>query len=176
MAPPENVARVIAILDEIGARHLLIGGHAMAVYRSPRRTFDVDFAVDGHVRDRIVDRMEREGYRTLHRSPGYSNHVHPDPAIGRVDFVYVSGETADRLFGEARTATLDDGATVRVPRPEHLAAMKIFAIRNDPTRKFSELADVAHLAGLPGVDRESIRREFERHGLGGYWNEIEQSG
>ena len=61
-----------------------------------------------------------------------------------------------------------------VPRPEHLAAMKIFAIRNDPARTLSELTDIAYLAGIPGVDGGSIRREFERHGMGESWNEIER--
>lgn len=53
--------------------------------------------------------------------------------------------------------------------------MKIFAIRNDPSRKFSELADIAHLASLSGVDRDAIAHEFERHGLKDLWDDIERS-
>ena len=170
-----NVTRIQTMLDELGTRHLLIGGHAMAAYGRPRRTFDVDFAVDAAAHGVLRERMESNGYETLHDSPGYSNHAHPDPSIGRVDFVYVSGATADRLFGESREVTLEDGSRVKVPSPEHLAAMKIFAIKNDPSRTFSELADIAYLARVPGVDGESIAREFERHRMKELWNEIQRT-
>jgi hypothetical protein len=61
-----------------------------------------------------------------------------------------------------------------VPRPEHLAAMKVLAMKNDPSRTFSELADIAYLTRIPGVDRESIAAEFDRHGMRGLWDEIER--
>jgi predicted nucleotidyltransferase len=176
MAIDSNVERVRAMLAGLGARHVLIGGHAMAAYGRPRRTFDVDFAVDLGSRDAVIARMERAGYETLHSSAGYSNHLHPDAAIGRVDFVYVAGATADRLFEESRRLALDDGTTLDVARPEHLAAMKVLAMKNDPSRTFSELADIAYLSRVPGVDRGSIAAEFDRHGMRGLWDEIERSG
>src|SRR5437773_782640 len=123
MESGDNVSRLRTMLDELGARSALIGGHAMAAYGRPRRTFDVDFAVDAAAHAVLRKRMESSGYETLHDSPGYSNHAHPDPSIGRVDFVYVSGATAERLFGESREITLEDGSRVKVPSPEHLAAM-----------------------------------------------------
>ena len=169
-----DVARIRSVLKELGIRHLLIGGHAMAAYGRARRTFDVDFAVEASGREALIARMESDGYRTLHRSEGYSNHVHPDPDVGRVDFVYVGGTTAERLFGESRIITLEDGQAVAVPRPEHLAAMKIQAVKNDPSRTFPELADIAFLLQIPGVDRAAIAREFDRQGMRELWNELER--
>jgi hypothetical protein len=52
-----------------------------------------------------------------------------------------------------------------VPRPEHLAAMKIHAMKNDPSRTFQELADIQYLLRLPGVDELEIRGYFEKSGL-----------
>ena len=146
----------------------------MAAYGRARRTFDVDFAVEAPAQGRVIARMERDGYRTVHRSAGYSNHVHSDPLVGRVDFVYLRGTTAERLFGEARPVALEDGTRIDVPKPEHLASMKILAIKNDPSRTFSELADIAFLAEMPGVDRPAIAREFERRGMRELWDEIER--
>ena len=92
-------------------------------------------------------------------------------AMGRVDVVYVDATTSERIFASARPATLA-GVAVLVPRPEHLAAMKIHAMKNDPTRRFRELADIQLLAGLPGVDLDEIRSYFERAGLKEDWDEL----
>ena len=40
---------------------------------------------------------------------------------------------------------------------------------------FSELADIAYLARIRGVDRGSIAAEFERHGMRELWDEIQRS-
>jgi hypothetical protein len=42
------------------------------------------------------------------------------------------------------------GTTLLVPRPEHLAAMKVQAMKNDPSRTFQDLADIQALLSLPG--------------------------
>lgn len=53
-----------------------------------------------------------------------------------------------------------------MPCPEHLAAMKAFAVKNAPERAARDLADVAFLLGLPRVNRGEVRASFERYGLG----------
>jgi hypothetical protein len=110
----------------------------------------------------------------LHRSDGYSNHLHPHPDLGRVDLVYVTGETRRLLFGGARPTLELGGRAIPVPRPEHLAAMKIHAMKNDPTRTLQEMADIAHLLRLPGIDEEEIRGYFERSGLMDRYREIKR--
>jgi len=62
---------------------------------------------------------------------------------------------------------------VPILRAEHLAAMKIFAIKNDPTRKLAELGDIRFLLAVPGVDRDEIRGHFEKHGLGSLYADLE---
>jgi len=152
-------------LRAAGARYALIGGHALAAYGLPRATLDLDLAVEGAVQDPLVAFLEDRGYETLHRSTGYSNHQHPDAILGRVDFVYVRGGTADELFGACRSLPGPGGLEVPVPRPEHLAAMKVQAMLNDPGRRLQELADIRGLLALPEIDRELVRGYFARHAL-----------
>jgi len=64
------------------------------------------------------------------------------------------------------------GVAAAVPKPEHLAAMKVTAMKNDPSRKLEELADIRALLRLPEVDREAVRGYFERAGLGREYEEI----
>ena len=62
--------------------------------------------------------------------------------------------------------------TVPVPRAEHLVAMKVHAMRNDPSRTLQEMADIQFLMRRPGVDDAEIRAYFERAGLEDRYHEI----
>ncbi len=68
-----------------------------------------------------------------------------------------------------------DGLKVPVPRPEHLAAMKVLAMKNDPGRTFQELADIRNLMRQPDFDRDELRRSFDKHGLLGRFRELEET-
>jgi hypothetical protein len=162
----ERVLQILAdFFDARGARWGVIGGLAMAVHGSPRTTLDVDIVAEGDLQEPLIDYLESLGFTTLHRSSGYSNHLHEDPDLGRIDVVYVRGSTSREIFAGAERHQGPGGREVPVPQPEHLAAMKAFAIRNDPSRTLRELADIRVLLDTPGVDRAEIERYFERYGL-----------
>jgi hypothetical protein len=147
---------------------------ALHTYGCSRATNDVDLLVGREAQDRLIAFLERRGFETLHRSDGYSNHLHVDLALGRLDVIYVDEDTHSKIFAEARLVPLA-GTSVMVPKPEHLAAMKIHAMKNDPSRVFQEMADIQFLMGLPGVDRGQIRKYFEESGQSERFDELERS-
>ena len=159
------LSTLAGFFGEIGSEWGVIGGLAMAVHAAPRTTLDVDIIVKGEDQNRLIDFLESRGYETLHRSTGYSNHLHDDPDLGRIDVVYVRGETSRKIFGEMRMVRGPGGLKVPVPTPEHLAALKAYSIKNDPERTLRELADIRALLTGPGVDRAEIRSYFVRYGL-----------
>ena len=59
-----------------------------------------------------------------------------------------------------------------MPRPEHLAAMKIQAMHDDPSRTFQEMADLRALLTRPDVDREAVREAFASRGMADRYDEI----
>jgi hypothetical protein len=84
---------------------MLIGGMAMKAWGRARLTKDVDFAVDRANQDRLLIFAQSLGYETLHVSEAFSNHVHPETRYGRLDFMYLAGETASRFrHGESDRA------------------------------------------------------------------------
>ena len=89
---------------------------------------------------------------------------------GRIDVIYVGGETSRQLFEQARGRLSLGERTFAVPRPEHLVAMKVQAVKNDPRRALRDLADVEALLQLPGVDQEEVRGHFARAGLLDHYN------
>ncbi|MGI5863517.1 MAG: hypothetical protein ACOX6T_15885 [Myxococcales bacterium] len=171
-----NFARVLQqiarFLDERGYRFGLAGAFALHGYGISRATADLDLIVEARAQPELLAFLDSLGYERLHVSEGYSNHLHPLETLGRLDFIYVDEQTAERVFGSAHRVSVFPGLEVPLPSPEHLAAMKILAMKNDPSRVFQEMADIQALLRLPGVDRDKVRAQFERHGLLERFDEI----
>jgi len=162
----ERVLRTLTkFFNENDLKWGVIGGLAMAAHGVPRTTLDVDIVVNGEIQERLVVFLESKGFRTLHRSTGYSNHLHDDPDLGRIDVVYVRGDTSHKIFGNAKAHPGPGGTEIPVPRVEHIAAMKAYSIKNDPSRTLRELADIRMLLDGPGVDRAEVNTYFVRYGL-----------
>ena len=153
----------------------LVGAFALHAYGLSRATADLDFVTQSRVQERVIAFLESQGYETLHASPGYSNHLHADSSMGRVDFVYVGGETSRRLLGGSGTTLRFGDRDLPVPRVEHLVAMKVHAMKNDPGRALQEMADIRVLLQLEGIDRDEVRGYFETAGLIEKYDEIRRS-
>jgi hypothetical protein len=67
----------------------VIGGLGLVGHGVTRATVDLDLVTEAAAQDHLVAFLESQGYETLHRSAGYSNHLHENPERGRVDFVYL---------------------------------------------------------------------------------------
>ena len=168
------IGEVGGFLDRERLPFTVVGALALHTYGYSRATNDVDLLVGADAREPLIAFLEDRGFETLHRSDGYSNHLHSDPAFGRVDVIYVDDRTRDEILAGAKTAPVA-GREVLVPRPEHLAAMKVHAMKNDPSRVFREMADLQFLMNLPGVDLEQIRSYFDKSGQLERYFEIERS-
>jgi Nucleotidyl transferase AbiEii toxin, Type IV TA system len=165
---------VEAFLHQAGFRLAVIGGVALTAYGHPRMTLDLDVVTEAAAQDALIGFMESQGFETLHRSSGYSNHRHSDRSRGRVDFMYVQGTTAHKLFAFAKELPGPGGRPILVPIPEHLIAMKVQAMKDAPERTWQDLVDIAYLFRLDGVNRDEVRQYFERAGLVEKWNELTQ--
>lgn len=171
---PRVLSTLAEFLERESIRYAVIGAFGLQAYGLGRATMDVDLVAEAEAQQAILAFLESLGYDTLHVSAGYSNHLHSMPAMGRVDFVYVGGDTGRLLFGQC-TRALDLGQRrLPVPRAEHLAAMKVQAMKNDPGRTLQEMADIQFLLRLPAIDDEEIRGYFERAGLLERYHEIKR--
>lgn len=144
----------------------------MAAYGFPLPTLDLDFVTRAEVQPALVGFLEAEGFSTLYRSQGFSNHAHPQ--WGRVDFVYVRGATADKLFARVAARPGPRGQMVPTVAPEHLVAMKLAALRSDPSRWQEVRLALAFLLQLPGLDLEEVQTYFQHFGFPGLFHELQQ--
>jgi len=145
--------------------HALIGGFALKVYGYLRATQDVDFVVRQEDQAKIIEFLGSLGFETLYRSTGYSNHRHALSGLGQIDFVYIKGETATTIFSNVKRFSVLRNVDLPVVSPIHLVALKIFTIKNDPSRRLREMADIEHLMTLPEIKTEEVKAYFEKHGL-----------
>ena len=155
---------LIDFFEREGIDYALIGAFALQAYGYMRATQDVDFIVRKEDQKGIIENLESFGFETLYSSPGYSNHVQSLPSFGRIDFVYVKGKTAEEIFMQTRKILILGDIAIPVVRPEHLVALKVFAMKNDPKRALREMADIEHLLGLAEIETEMAKKYFEKYG------------
>jgi len=134
----------------------------------------MDFITELRCQEDLVQFLEDLGYETIYCSSGYSNHVHPIPMMGRLDFIYIEGKTADTLFSETKKTINLYGYEIPVPRPEHIIALKVLAMKNDPSRTFQEMADIQFLMSLPGIDDSMVKGFFNKRGMLDKYYEIKE--
>ena len=172
----DEVLRTFAeFFEREGIRYALVGGLAVHAWGGSRTTKDVDFLLARSDQKRVVTFAETRGYETLQVSPAFSNHAHADSRLGRVDFLYVSNETAEQIFASSTRKKVIGDETVPVASPEHLAMMKALAMKNFPHRALFEGEDIRVLLSVPGVDHEAVREYFGRHGLLDLYDAIEKA-
>jgi len=155
--------------------YALIGAFALKAYGYIRATQDVDFIARENDQKDIITNIESLGFETIYRSSGYSNHVHPLSGLGRIDFVYVKGDTADSIFKESRRLLVFSALTLPVVKPEHIAALKVFAMKNNPDRALREMADIKELLKLNDINLKEVQGYFEKYGqMDRYYEIIEK--
>jgi hypothetical protein len=163
--------RIVIRFDASRIPFAVTGGLALQAYGYGRFTADIDLLVPRRFQQEVVDWMEAEGYETLYRSEGYTNHLHPNRDLGRVDFIWVDDATAEKILGTAKRLKVQQ-TELAVPRAEYLVAMKLQAIRNDPGRRLRDLADIQQLLRSPEVDLEEVREYFRRYDLLKAYDEV----
>jgi len=160
-----------AAFKERGLGWAVVGGVALALHGLSRLTMDLDVVVDGERQAQVLECLDQLGYRRLHVSRGYSNHLHPEPSWGRVDVLYVRGDTREKVLEEAKPQSGPREITVPVVDPEHLIAMKVFACRSSPGRRAQDLADIRGLAKVTAIPEERIRKIFARYDALDLWED-----
>ena len=146
-----------------GFDYALIGGFALNAYGLTRNTDDIDFLLRNQDGPETVSFLESLGYQTLSRTEAFSNHEHSLKGFARVDFLYVNGHTADTIFRETREVYLLAGRKVRIVKPEHLIALKLFSSVSNPERASLDREDIAHLLHLKDLDRNEIQNYFKKY-------------
>lgn len=126
------------------ARVLVIGGNALIAYGSERLTQDCDCAVVASDEKVLAGELAKFGYVFDERNPLFSRYVHLGRVKPVVDVMLLAEETFEKLWAESRVVSLG-GQPLRVPKPLHLVALKLHALKQNPNRMGKDWGDIQHL-------------------------------
>ncbi len=136
-------------------------------------TGDFDSIVVKENKNRIKAFLESLGYETIYESATFSNHVYSKPTPGWVDFVCISGDTSKTVLNSVRKMNGLADIEFEVACPEHMVALKVYTIKNEPGRPQPDTAEIKGLIDLELVNGKTVKEYFKKwnlsqafHGMG----------
>lgn len=136
----EHASRITEIFAEAGARWVLVGAHAAAMYSEPRATVDFDFIVEGRRLNAVLKRLRQEFGELDEEDIGAAVRL-------RALDVDLIRSTNHALFAEALRHTKAHGAWT-IPSREALIALKFLSLVSPWRSQRKRLIDASDLLGL----------------------------
>ena len=153
----ETLRRIIEAAEARNLPFLLIGGHALILIGFARNTVDIDLLVPTFRRSAWLDLMRELGFRFYHGIGAFAQFEPEDKGVTSVDLMFVDDHTWSSLSEAPITKTLA-GHDVRLPRPEHLVALKLHAAkgpdRSKPETDWEDIRQIVRICGLDISDAE----------------------
>ena len=145
---------------------LLIGGHAINWYVEPRATLDVDFLSCVDDKGNWSKLLQEEGFKIQNEHENFIQFSPPHGVSWRLDIMLVNRQTHDKLCAGAQDIQCL-GVPVKVPRPEHLVALKLHAMRHGPDTRFDK--DLGDVLGLIrncrlDIDGQELKETLQQYG------------
>jgi len=158
-------------------RSLIIGGLAVNHYGYSRDTSDLDFFVSQNERTEWMQLLAGLGYASFHDGGSFIQYHAPDQSAWPVDFMLVQEKTFTPIF-EAGLDAEFFGVKTKVPKLEHLIALKLHALKHTRMHRFlKDFLDVENLIRINQLDIQSpeARKLFDRYGTPDLYEKISQS-
>ncbi len=135
--------------EEREIRYGLMGGFALGLWGAARATVDLDFLVRREDMEKVSQIMQELGYERKFTSENVSQFISPLKLFGEVDFLHAFRQASiEMLNGAVEKEIFGGEAKIKVLRPEDLIGLKLQAIKNNPSRKEQDLADVESLVSV----------------------------
>lgn len=161
---PVNIIHAKA--EQLGLKYLVIGGHAVNAYGTPRTTVDVDLLICKDDRHAWTSLLHKEGFKTMYHGGNFVQFAPPYGTEWNLDLMLVNHETFAKLLAAARQVVML-GITTLVPSAEHLIGLKLHAIKFGPQhRGGQDLVDVVRLIRDAKIDpcSESFKKLVNQYG------------
>ncbi len=144
---------------------VLIGGFALHFHGVDRQTMDVDFLVSSEDFAKLEGHLVRGGYRLGEKSDIFARYTPSEKPKLTVDFLFANSSTVERIKAEGKIVDIA-GREFVVPSARHMVALKLHAIRQNPSRKAIDMADIVSLIqhAPESLRRSTIQELCGTHG------------
>jgi len=157
---------IVDLLIRSNVPMLIIGGHALGMHGAQRDTIDIDCLIVASQREKLNAFLKSRGFEESARHQSFSRYRHDSLIYPLLDVMHVDEKTWDKMWSKSVMKSLD-GVPVRAPAIEHLIALKLHAIRQNPLREGQDGEDIARLlrANPGAVVPEDLEALFESYEL-----------
>jgi len=172
---PVNIIHAKA--EQLGLKYLVIGGHAVNAYGTPRTTIDIDFLICKDDLQTWTSLLLKEGFKVMNAGNNFVQFSPPYGTVWNLDLMLVNQKTWAELHSAARQVTML-GINTLVPSAEHLIGLKVHALKFGPERRRGQdLADVVMLIRNAGIDPrcESFKKLIDQFGTQEIYEQILES-
>lgn len=139
------------VLGKAGVTYALVGGFAVNAYRVTRQTADVDLLIAADNLEKAGQALEAAGYRRTVAADVVVRFEGDGKRLIDIDLLLVDALTLQKIFGEGKMIKIA-GNEFQVPSLRHLIAMKLHAIKSDPSKRWvKDLPDIVSLMKKNGL-------------------------
>ncbi len=143
--------KLLTAFKKANVRYALMGGYALGLWGVGRATVNIDFLVHRDDLDKVDNIMRGLSYECKHRSENVSQYISPLNVLGEVDFLHAFREASLEIIDRAEERNILGGSLkIKIVKPEDLIGLKLQAIKNDPSRKQTDMMDIESLISLHG--------------------------
>jgi hypothetical protein len=140
-----TISAALAALAQADVPLLIIGGNALQAYGLARPTFDIDCMISAPNRERIRETLLRSGFQWMAEFSSFQEFRYE----GRMDTVpihvmFVDSATFEKMWARSSQHAYGN-LSLRVPAAAHLIALKLHAVKNNPSRQGKDMRDIIHL-------------------------------
>ena len=146
--------------QKAGVPFVLVGGFAVNFHHVTRNTTDVDFLMLEEDFTKLTPFLAEAGYSQVMKQHLYARvrkENEPSGIFLDIDILFTDPQSFRTLLGEASDWDLD-GMKIKVVSLNHLIAMKLHSLKNNPTgREDPDFSDLVKLVCLNQIDVLSDR-------------------
>lgn len=152
--------------SKAGISAILIGGFAVNYYKVTRQTADIDFLVTEEDFEKAAILLKRAGYKKDYVQQNFARLKDNRVYLMDIDFIFVDKSTFEKIIETGKIITIA-GQKFTVPSVEHLIALKLHSIKNNPKlRENKDMADIIELikANKTEIKEGSFRETCLKYG------------
>ncbi len=148
-----NIFHLISkISEKKGITCVLIGGFAVNYYKVTRQTADVDFLITKEDFEKILDLLEKAGYKKDYTHEVFIKLKSDKAYIMDIDFMFVDKETLVKIIKDGKKVSIA-GEEFIVPSLNNLIALKLHSIKYNPKLRLTkDLPDIINLIRINNID------------------------
>jgi hypothetical protein len=149
------VSKVAKALNALGRPPILVGGWAVNLYGVVRQTIDFDMMIFEDDFSMVEEVFHGTTYELLVQTSLYARFESKTATLALIDTLFANQRTYGILSDSSRNTTVC-GETFLLPKPEHIIAMKLHAVKHgEKIRGGKDFQDIIDLIAANKLDRRS---------------------